>query len=116
MVGIAILNNTEGEGHLMLGIVAINREHEEGWRACVGVQEKKKNIPMEWWMQACGHVNVLCVRVTWISVKKKKDKKRLTRTQMSAKKKKKNNLLGMVDMGMQTHCVWWSMRWWSTRW
>ena len=48
MVGIAILDDTEGEGHPMLGIVAINREHEEGWRACVGVQEKQKTKTYLW--------------------------------------------------------------------
>ena len=41
MVGVAIFDNTEGEGHPMLGIVAINHEHMERWHACVGMQEKK---------------------------------------------------------------------------
>ena len=60
MVWVAILaNDTEGEGHPMLGIVAINHEHE-GWRVRVGVQEKQINIPVEWWTQACGWVACAC--------------------------------------------------------
>ena len=93
MVGVAIFDNTEGEGHPMLGIVAINHEHMERWHACVSMQEKK--ILVEWWTWAHRHVDGLCVHVMWISVKKKHDKKILMRMQMSARKKKKTTYLGL---------------------
>ena len=58
----------------------------------VSACRKKKTIPMEWWMRAHGHADGLCMRARWISVKKKQDKKILTRMWMSAKKKKKKQL------------------------
>ena len=55
MVGVAIFDNTEGEGHPMLGIVAINHEHMERWHACVGMQEKKKKYL---WSGGHGHTGM----------------------------------------------------------
>lgn len=50
---------------------------------------RKKKILVEWWTWAHRHADGLRVHVMWISVKEKKDKKRLIRMQMSARKKKK---------------------------
>ena len=58
----------------------------------VSACRNKKTIPVEWWMRARRHADGLRMHVRWISVKKKQDKKILTRTWMSAKKKKKKQL------------------------
>ena len=61
MVGVAIFDNTEGEGHPMLGIVAINHEHMERWHACVSMQEKKNTCGVvDMGTQACRWVACAC--------------------------------------------------------
>ena len=101
MVGVAIFDNTEGEGHPMLGIVAINHEHMERWHACVGMhvsacrKNKKKNILVEWWTWAHRHADGLRVHVMWISVKEKKRQKKTYPNADECKEKEKTTYLGL---------------------